>query len=923
MALIRYPAPRTASVRIRIVKAPFVALATIALAVMCAVTSAAAQTGSSIITGTVRDHTGAVVQGAAIVITAPTLIGGEQATATNAEGVYRFSVLPSGTYAVSVQRDGFRTVRRADVRVPSSSSVVIDFSLELAAIEDRLEVQGRSPMVDVKSASVPTRLDADLLHNLPTSRSYASLINLVPGISADVSFGGSQKSNEILVDGVRGTEPLFQDPVMRINQNWVEELQVVSLGATAEHGGFSGAAALATLRSGTNRFNGLGEFWTTQPGWLASNTGQLSESLQKRFLSRQIFHWNDSSAQAGGPIRRDRLWFFSGLQFAQHEDRPAGFNGPGSRAERDLQFVFKPTASLSPRIRVDGFASLGQSHVDGEYIAADTPIETSNDVRQGQISWNARSTWAVSDATVAEFRHGGYDIRHVEDPHAPSTRLGPAPRYDAGTNVYSINTTQYFEQHSRIHTTSAALTHFTERFGTSHELKIGIEYEATRARQQYGFPGDRFYVDLFGEPNEVTLAQGTAGTASTGRSVTFAQDVWSVNGRLTVTPGIRLEFNRGSVPGKSNVFRTNTVAPRIGAAWELGDDHRTVVRAHYGRYFDPIFASRIMQDDLSETYPVIRASVIGPDQFVEISRTSPAGRFQIDQNIKHSNVDQIVAGVERELFTDFSLQTQYIRRRFGDFMGMIDTGTNYRPATGIDPGPDGRLNTADDGGSLSVFAATNPGARYLVYTNPAGAYNRYDAVQVVARKRYSRNWQMQSSYTWSKNRGTVGNRWHVNAARFDLGSPGRFVNPNSNINAFGRAAFDPTHEVKLLGSYRVPGWGGTMLSGVYRYTTGQAWGRRAFIRGLPQGNENVRIEPVGTRRTPALNNLALRAEKTLVLRRAGRTLGLFVEAFNLWNQGVPNADAITPVVDNSNLTFGEPLAWLDPRMFRAGIRLAF
>ena len=112
--------------------------------------------------------------------------------------------------------------------------------------------------MDVKSAAIPIRLDEALLQNLPTERSIASIINLAPGISADVSFGGSQKGNEILLDGVRTTDPLFQDPVVRGNYNWVQEMNVVALGAPAEYGGFTGAAGYASLRSGANRFSGLG-----------------------------------------------------------------------------------------------------------------------------------------------------------------------------------------------------------------------------------------------------------------------------------------------------------------------------------------------------------------------------------------------------------------------------------------------------------------------------------------------------------------------------------------------------------------------------------------------------------------------------------------------------------------------------------------
>ncbi len=887
---------------------------------------AMAQTAwSSTISGTVYDGTGAVVPGATVTITAPTLIGGAQTTVANGDGLYRLPALPAGAYDVVVRRDGFRPVRRPGVRVPSGATVIIDVALEVAGVSNQLEVRGQSPMVDVKSAAVPVRLDADMLHNLPTMRTVESLINLAPGISADVSFGGSQKSNEILVDGVRATEPLFQDPVLRLNYNWVEGMQVVALGAGAEQGGFTGAVASVTLRSGTNRFNGLGEFWATQPGWLANNTQELSASLQRQFLSRELLEWRDSSAQVGGPIRRDRVWFFSGLQHARHEDRPAGFSGPGSRNERDIEFIFKPTVSVSPNVRLEGFLGPGRHRVDGEYIDVETPIESSNDVRQRQTIWNMRATWAINAATLAEVRHGGYDISHVEDPHPPATRLGPPPRYDYGTQLTSVNAFNYFEQHSRVHTTAAAMTHYAEgRLGRSHELKVGIEYEATRARQVYGYPGGRIYWDYFGQPSEVSIKDGSAGNATTGRRVAYAQDVWALTDRLTVTPGLRLEWNRGSVPNRPNVFATNTVAPRLGIAWDLTSDHRTVARAHYGRYFDAIFSSRIMFDDTSERgSPEIYASVVGPEQFVEISRSSTEHRFAIDPELRHSHVTQLVVGLERELFADFSVQTQYIRRRFNDFMGLIDTATIYEPAQRVDPGPDGRLNTADDGGLLGVFAATNPGSKFPVYTNPTGAFNRYDAVQLVARKRYSHDWQMQASYTWSKNRGTVGNRWHVNAARFDLGNPGRFVNPNSNINAFGRASFDPTHEAKLLGSYRLPWWGGMMLSGVYRYTTGQAWGRVANISGLRQGNERVRIEPQGTRRAPAINTLALRVEKTLPLPRAGGTLGLFLDAFNLWNQGVPNSEVTNPIVEVSGARFGQPNAWLDPRMLRAGVRIAF
>lgn len=879
---------------------------------------------SSAITGVVRDGTNAALVGVTVTIAAPSLIGGAHAVTTSADGSYRFARLPPGTYEVAVSAPGFQPFRRTGVRVASGATATIDFSLGVAAVTQQVEVRGGSPVVDVKNAGVPVRLDEDLLQNLPTARSVAAIINLAPGIGSDVSFGGSQKSNEIFLDGVRGTDPLFQDPGLRANYNWVQELNVVALGAPAEYGGFTGAAAHAILRSGSNQFSGLGEFWTTRPGWLDSNTEKLSTTLQRQFLSRRLLEWRDTSAQLGGPLVRDRLWFFAGVQHARHDDRPAGVTGPGSQDETDLQLIVKPTASLSPSVRVDGYIQHGRHRIIGAYLSPSFPIETTKDTWNPQTTWNAHLTWTLRGSTVFEARHGGYDSRNWDDPHPPATVDGPAPRLNTSTGVWSLNTNWYLRSDNRVHTTTASLIHHVEGVaGIRHEFKVGLEYEATSGRQEFRYPGNRIYYDLADGSVEAELWDGQAGHATTGRRVFHAQDQWALTGRVTLSPGVRLEWNRGSAPERPGVFRTNTIAPRFGVAWDLFGDHRTVVRAHVGRYHDTIFSSRIMQADRTGLTEWRYVRFVGPEDYVVLSSSSPRDNFAIDPDLDHSFMNQVVVGVERELFSDFSLQAQYIRRRFDTFMGLVDTGSIYTPTQLRDPGPDGRLNTTDDGALLNVFNLTNPGNVFNLYTNPDEAFNRYDAVQLVGRKRYSRDWQMQSSYTWSKNRGTVGNRWHVNAARFDLGNPGRFVNPNLNINAYGRATFDPTHEVKVLGSYRVPFWGGTMVSGVYRYMTGQAWGRAAFVTGFTQGQQRIRIEPQGTRRAPAINRLDLRLEKTARLPRVEARLGLFFDVFNVWNQGVPNSDITNAIVDNSGPRFGEPAAWVDPRMLRVGVRVAF
>ena len=206
----------------------------------------------------------------------------------------------------------------------------------------------------------------------------------------------------------------------------------------------------------------------------------------------------------------------------------------------------------------------------------------------------------------------------------------------------------------------------------------------------------------------------------------------------------------------------------------------------------------------------------------------------------------------------------------------------------------------------------------FVLTNPAGAFRHYDAVQVTGRKRYSRRWQMQASYTWSRTAGPVGNESHTNVAFFDLSPGGVFTGAQKSISeANRRSRFDPTHEVKILGTYRMPLWGGVGVSGVYVYRTGSTWERWAFV-GNPDGFFVFRAEPRGSRRIPATNNLDLRIEKTFPLHRGSGTLGVFADVFNVANHGAASSFAIF-----SGSNFCQPNGWVDPRILRLGVRFTF
>ena len=147
--------------------------------------------------------------------------------------------------------------------------------------------------------------------------------------------------------------------------------------------------------------------------------------------------------------------------------------------------------------------------------------------------------------------------------------------------------------------------------------------------------------------------------------------------------------------------------------------------------------------------------------------------------------------------------------------------------------------------------------------------------------------------------------------------------PTAPSSATGPAVFDYTHHFKAEGTYRIPFWGGFNISGIYRYITGAAWGRRAGIRDLDQGSETVRIEARGTRRVDALNNFDFRVEKTFVFGQQSRTAGVFVDIFNVNNQGIPDSGRFAADHRHVGIDFGNPRVWIDPRLVRLGVRFTF
>ena len=701
---------------------------------------------------------------------------------------------------------------------------------------------------------------------------------------------------------------------MRFTQNWLQDVQVTGLGAEAEYGLSTGVTAYGLVKSGTNRYAGLGELWTMPGTWVATNTQSLSQTLQRQFASARINSYWNTNGQVGGPIRSDRLWFFTGLDHTTHDGAPAGYQGADSQHEDDTRAIGKLTWNAWSAARIDGFVQGGHRRIRNSGLSTQIPAEAASAYRQPQVSGNVRATQSVGQSMLVDAQYAAYYSPQSVQPQPPSSKDGPPGHYDALSNTYSVNALQYGSEHRWRQTIALAGTWYAP--GARHEVKFGTQIERAREQTTGGYPGGRAYLDLGSTPSQVLLMDESVRRGDTARMTLYLQDRLRLGPRVTLSPGLRIDRFHWSTAETRGVLTTSPVSPRIGIAWDVRANHRTVLRAHYGRYTDPAFAQPVLLSDYARVSVQIVARVVAPEVFEEIERQDFRGR-RIDPDIRHSYVDQFVGGVEHQLGDRLAVSGQYIHREFEAFSAYVTDNLSWLPVERRDTGPDGLPDTADDGALFTVYSRVVTGPATSVYTNLDNAWRRYRSGQVVVRTTAVGPWQVQASYTRSQTRGTLTTGLHANAGVRFLGAT---TNPNRLING-DTLGFDPTNEAKVLAHWSPPRYGGWVVSGVYRYLTGGAWGRAFLATGLAQGGEMIRVEPRGTRRLPAINQLDLHIEKTFRLR--SRVLSGYADVFNVSNQGVADSEWPDPVNSNSGPNLGVPFLWRQPRQVRVGLQLTF
>ena len=871
------------------------------------------------IRGVVTDENGARIPGVLVEIQSPDMIGGRRAQTTDATGSYRFPELPPGHYTMIFTIEGYQKLTREGIVVSASKSFDLEIKLTPRAGEETITVEGQTPLVDVTSSGTTTSLDDEYLQNMPTGRFQPDTLDLAPGIENSSAYGGGgSAANAYQLDGVDTGDPEGGTPWSFVNYNIIKEVQLIGLGAPAEYGGFTGVLFNSITKSGSNDFSGLVEGYYFPPGIVSNNTSDDSfeaPSIEKSF---------DSTAQVGGPFIKDKLWYFVSAQY-YYDQRSSG--GP-LRTEESPRFFAKLSWQVNPDNVFEIWGEWDRYDIKGRGGNAFVPIEATVTEDAPEYVWNFSWRRVLNPNASLNVAYTGYSGYFYLDPASGYNQQG---HIDAETGVQSDNSTYYYLADRYRHQVVASVSQYSDNFLTGkHDFKYGIELERSRTRSRAGIPGNAYYYDY----PSYSLTYAYVGYYTydqkgiNHRATAFVQDSWQINDRWTVNPGVRFDFNRGSVPRDGNVFRTQPISPRIGFAYDLTGKKKTVLKAHYGRYQENLksnFYQYLGPHAASPTAvyafdpTTTTFDPYNPDPNLIVS-SEPAQRYKIDRDLKHPYMDQYLVAIEHDLGNDFAVKAELIYRRNKNFIESVSLDGDFEKVVAV--GEDGKL--------IPLYNQNNLDDTLLI-TNPRGLKREYSAVILTATKRLSRRWQMLASYVRAHSTGNIDNvDFSFSSLLGSNYGPSPFLDtPNSLFNGQGTLTNDFKNEVTLQGQYIIPKIDVT-VSADYRYVSGQTYtaqGRATDYLSDPndpnsltpfnQGSVRYFIEPRGSRRLDATNVLNLRAEKFFSFEKGGR-LGVFGDVFNVFNTGED-----TSVGVRFGSTLGDTVTFSSPRTTRVGLRFTW
>ena len=584
------------------------------LAIVSFPTFAAAQ-GS--ITGVVRDATGAVLPGVTIEVSSPVLIEKVRSAVSDGTGQYRVIDLRPGTYAVTATLTGFSTVRREGIEITGTAVARVDVELRVGALEETVTVTGESPIVDVQSVRRQVTVDGEVIANLPTSRSYGALFQLIPAVSGGsrdvlvrpglVVFGGpGGRGNEgrLQVDGLAVGAPLSGGGVSGYLPD-IGNSQEVTFSTSGGLGEaeVGGPTMNIVPKTGGNTLRGTVYGAGVSGGMVGSNFTPELQAAGLRAPGELIKLW-DFNAGVGGPILKDRIWYFANVrQEGSWQSAPGMYRNVNAGDPTKFIYVPDPTRQAAtagdwlttnvrltmqptPRNRINVFwdeqhpcqgsawpgvndgcrqqpdtgwiigGTPGSAGTFGLATATQSP-EFGNYAGRGHARQRVQQATWTSPVTSRLLIDAGFgtNYSHYGGQEVPGNPTRPIPRMleqcagaapanaVPGACAHGIQNLTFASQDWASNQGFVANWRAAASYVTgAHSMKVGYQATYHRVNQSY-FSNDThlIYRMNYGVPNLLTMDLKPFNTGQRTRSeALYAQEQWTL-GRLTLQGALRYD----------------------------------------------------------------------------------------------------------------------------------------------------------------------------------------------------------------------------------------------------------------------------------------------------------------------------------------------------------------------------------------------
>ena len=842
--------------------------------------SAVEQTGD--LTGTVRDEKSQPLPGATMTLRGENLLG-ERATVTDAKGEFWFRSLPPGRYTLKTAFVGYQTIEQEGITVNIGRATTLPISLTKGELSESVNVIGKTPVVDTVRTTTQDNYGPEYLSNVPigsNGRDYLSVIaqsaGTGPGDGANPTVRGSTLGGNVyLVDGVDTTDPVTATFGTNFVFNSIQEVQFVTGGLNAEFGRATGGVSNIVTKSGGNAFSG-------------SFDGRYSD--ENFFTKGDHFNPDDFStknqtygATFGGPILKDKLWFFLAGSLLKNDLAGQGFGA--ARQFHGYDYLGKLTWQLSANHKFIVQVTGDPATIDNSNASALVAAEASSNQKQGSNFYSAQYEGFLGPNLILNVQAAHYKSTLDSDPQSGDLDTIGFTNFFTGEATRNYNNAQYSDRF-RDQFNATATWNLNEALG-DHTFKFGADLQWVKLDFNTFTPGGETdqicnVGDFPGCPaNEtpmVYFVDHPVGPQTNEGNIQayFVQDEWRILPRLTFNLGLRYDTYAYDNDAGRRVFTASLLQPRGGIAWDITGDAKNVWKVFGGRYGD---ASLLALPQIVNTHAAITEELVNENIFGDLNGDGtvearapfavfggPGGSvFAHNGNLNATSVVEYQTSYERRINADSAIGVTFVRRKT---YNIIED--RFNEATGV----------------------------YDI-DNLAQADRNYYGAEL----RYTTRWDhlfLAGSYNWSKSRGNI-------EYTQSLGTDFDF--PVLSENRYGWLTDDVRHAVKLNGYYDLPLQFQVAFS--YLYNSGAPW---TTVRNtLPYGEKF--LEPRGSQRFPDLHQLDLEARKGFSV--GPTTIQLSASVINVFDT------EIVTNVNNLSGQFGQAINWQTPRRYEVGASFAF